>query len=134
MALAAFLVAAVGLLFGYVIGNDPGESGDAAGFVIVVVITAAITWLVFEYLIPRWEQPGAETARNGLILSVLALITVPAFWLGLPWVLGAGGALLGQTAKERSGEAGDGKATAAVVIGVLAFVAATAIVIVDEVG
>jgi len=92
---------------------------------VLVVVTAA----VFGFLVPRaLSRPSA--GGTALALSVVAVaLTVPAFWSGLPLVLGVAGALLGYVGRNAS--TGSGKSIAAIVLGALAVIGYLTIYIVD---
>jgi hypothetical protein len=130
---AAVALAVIALFFGYVVNND--ENGDVVGWITASAIAAAVAAFVFLWLIPRAKSDPATTNRPatyGLVTSVLAVIAIPVLWLGLPYVLGAGGAVLGRIGQARSTEAGHRRrATAAVIIGILAVVAGIAIATLD---
>ena len=130
------VVALVALAFGNLINNGPDEQGDALGFVILGLITIAVAIWMFKVFIPRSQDaavPADRVSKRGLIASIAGLVTVAVFWTGLPFVLGPGGALLGKISNEKQGGEGSGRATAARIIGVLAFVLAVAAVVLDEV-
>jgi hypothetical protein len=132
---AAVAVAVIALFVGYVVDNNESADGDVVGWIIASAIAAAVAAFVFLWLIPRAKSDPANTNRPatyGLVISVLGLVAIVVFWLGLPYVLGAGGAVLGRIGQAWSTEAGHGRrATAAVIIGILAVVAALAITAVD---
>jgi len=87
---------------------------------VVAVATTVCAALVFGVVVPtaiRKQRPG----RTALWLSVPALlILVPAFWSGLPMVLGAAGALLGNAGRRT--HTGAGQSTAGLVLGALAVI------------
>lgn len=86
--------------------------------VVVTVIIAATVVGVYGFLLPR-KLSHDSAGGTALTLSVLAaLLIMPAFWSGLPLVLGAAGAALGYAG--RSAPSGSGKSVAAFVIGLLA--------------
>jgi hypothetical protein len=130
---AAVTIAVVALFFGYVVNNDPDS--DVVGWIIASGIALAAGAVVFLWLIPRAKQDPANAnrpAKIGLACSVLGVVAVLAFWIGLPYVLGAAGAVLGRFGQARAAEAGHApQATAAVIIGVLAVAAAIAVAAVD---
>lgn len=91
-----------------------------------------------------WSPPSASTAscflarctakareawRWACLSLTAALLTLPAFWTGLPLVLGAAGVVLGHVGRHRS--SGSGKSIAAVVIGALVVIGYLSIYIVD---
>jgi hypothetical protein len=133
---ASVVGAVVALAFANVIGNEPGEEGDWGLFILFSAVAALIAVLVFGRVIPRSRAapPGVNRpARTGFVVSLLGFLTVAVFWTGLPYVLGAGGALLGRIGEERSPQAGQrGLALAAIVLGVLAIVLAVVVLVTDE--
>lgn len=134
----AVAVAIVAMAFGYVIGNDPGESGDTVGFIVVSAIAVALGAFMFLWVIPRARAAagaGNRPARDGLITAIVGFVSLAAFWLSLPYVLGPAAVILGLIGQERAPSAGDaGKSKAAVIVGALTFVLAIGITIGDELG
>jgi hypothetical protein len=90
---------------------------------VFVALIALVTLLIFGLVVPRGIQ--GNTGRTGLILSILAVVTVVAFWTMLPIILGAAGALLGYEARSGTGstEPGSRMPMIAIVLGALAVVA-----------
>jgi hypothetical protein len=125
---AAVAIGVAALLGAWGSFGDNGDFGDYWPLLIIIGIVAAI---VFGLVVPRGLSGNWPTARTGLILSVLGLLTVVAFWSGAPPIFAFAGILLGYVARER---ARSGIATAAIVIGVLALVADIAIYIGDQAG
>ena len=94
----------------------------------IVIVTAAF---VFGFLLPRTLR-NEGTGKAALTLSVLAvLVLLPAFWSGIPLVLGVAGAMLGYVG--RHANHGSGRSTAAVALGLLAAVGYIAIYVLDTV-
>ena len=108
-------------------GTEGAEHSAGEFWIMTALILAAA--LVFGIVVRRFGgTPRAGTA--GLVLAVLgALLVVPAFWSGLPVVLGAGGLLLGLDERREAGATRRG--SAAIAIGALAIVAYAAIYILD---
>jgi hypothetical protein len=79
------------------------------------LIAAAAAFIVFGLFVRRACRAGARVWPTALVLAVLGLITVPAFWSGLPPILAVAAIYLGRRAASRAG-------VAAIVIGVLALV------------
>jgi hypothetical protein len=124
------LVAAVLLLIGMPIGylGDNTSTGDVIGLIVLTLVMLGLLAAIFRWLVPR-ALGAAEgvngPARTGLLLGVLALVTVVVFWTGLPFPLGAGAVALGLAGRELAPLAGDGgRATVAVVLGALALLLA----------
>ena len=80
-------------------------------------------------------MPNAESdsdldnkqARRALPLSILALVAFPAFWLGLPFVLGVPALLLAAEGQARAADQGRGaESTAAGAVSMVAMLSALA--------
>ena len=112
-------------------GGSFGDNGDFGDYWPVLVIIGVLAAIIFGVVVPRGLSGAWPTARTGLILSVLGLLTVIAFWSGAPPIFAFAGILLGYVARQRGQS---GLATAAVAIGVLALVADIAIYIGDQAG
>jgi hypothetical protein len=82
------------------------------GFLIAAVAAA----VVFGWFVRRACRPGARAWPTALVFAVLALITVPAFWSGLPPVFAVAAIYLGRRAVNRAG-------LAATVVGAVALLA-----------
>jgi hypothetical protein len=108
-----------------------GDNGDFGDYWPVLLIIAVLAAIVFGFVVPRAVGGAWPIARTGLILSVLGLLTVAVFWSGAPPIFAFAGILLGYFARRR-GETG--VASAAVIVGVIAFVADIAIYIGDQAG
>ena len=111
--LAAFAVATVGTVIG---------AHDLTEILVVLGVCAPVTIAVYGWLLPRQMATGAPGAALTLGI-VAALLVVPAFWSGLPLVLGAAAVLLGTASRVR----GRVRSIAAVVLGALASIAYLAI-------
>lgn len=101
----------------------------APEIVVVLATIAVVTGGVYGFLLPRaLNRPGA--GGTALVLSVVAVaLTLPAFWSGLPLVLGVAGAMLGYVG--RGAPSGAGKAIAGCVLGLLAAMGYLAIYVID---
>ena len=109
VALVSFAIATVWTVMG---AHDTGE------IVVVLSVCAVVAGAVFGFVLPRAMREESAPGR-ALTLSVLGLLlTVPAFWSGLPMILGSAGALLGYAG--RNAVAGAKGCIAAAVIGALA--------------
>jgi hypothetical protein len=102
-----------------------GGSGDngVGEYLVVVAISAVAAAIVFGAVVP-WTERAGTYARNGVILSVLAILSVFVFWTGLPPILGLGGLYLGSQQRDALG-------LAAVALGALAVFGDVAVYIVD---
>jgi hypothetical protein len=113
------ILALLAMAVDHLMGDDPGLE-DPPTFLISAGLILGLAALVFGVVIPRAKAataPAKRAARDGLILSVLAVVPgIAALWLGLPFILAGGGVALGLFARrqEPSGLAG-----AAIVIGTL---------------
>jgi hypothetical protein len=122
----AALLTAVALAGANFLGED-GENGGPGPYAVTLAVSLVIAAALFGWAIPRIERP----ARAGLIVGTLAVLSLPAFWSGLPYVLGPAAVALGLLGRARSETAGSG--TAAVVLGAVATLAAIAAVAVEQV-
>lgn len=97
---------------------------------VVVVVCAVVATGVFGFLLPHALREESAPGR-AMTLSVLGLLLiVPAFWSGLPMILGAAGALLGYAG--RNAGAGAKGSVTALVIGLLAVVGYWASYVTDQ--
>ena len=98
---------------------------DMAEWAVELGIQLVTAVLVFGLVVPRGLRHESAGGR-GIVMAVVALLVVmPAFWTGVPLLLGAAAALLGFAGKRA--EHGSGKAIVSFVLGVLAVVAYVAI-------
>lgn len=88
------------------------------GEILVVLSAMAITTaVVFGYVVPRaLRKPSAGGTALGLAIPA-ALLVVPAFWSGLPAVLGVAALVVGSAG--RRADRGAGKCIVAVVLAAL---------------
>lgn len=106
-----------------------GHPQEAREFYVVAGIVLVAAVAVYGLLLPkalRKESAGGTALTLSLIAAVLLL---PAFWSGLPLVLGVAGAFLGYAG--RSASSGAGRSTAGFVIGLLAVLGYVAIYVLD---
>ena len=125
LGIAAAALTAVVLAVANFVGTEAGESGGAAEYALTLGFSLVIAIALFGWVIPRSERPG----RAGLVVAVLAALSVAAFWSGLPYVLGPAAIALGLLGRAR-GERGI--AVVAVALGSLATLAAIAAVVLDQ--
>jgi hypothetical protein len=119
------LLLLVGMPIGWLAGGD-NSAGDVIGLIVAVAISLSLmVWLVTR-LVPRLRVDAPSRAtRNALILGILAVIVGLLFWTGLPFAFGAAAVALGLSLQRSvPPSAGRGRATAAVVLGAIAVVAA----------
>jgi hypothetical protein len=74
-----------------------------------------------------WRGPRNRPALVGLVLAIVSVLGIVAFWISAPIVFGGVAATLGLEGRRRSDEGRARMATAAAVIGVLACVGGTAL-------
>jgi len=115
--------AVVSSVFTYLGAHGPREY---VSMIALGLVTAAV---VYGWVAPRaLERESAP--KTAMAMSVIAaLLTLPAFWTGLPLVLGAAGALVGYAG--RGAAKGSGLSIAAMLIGVLSVLGYLTIYIVD---
>lgn len=102
--------------------------GELAGVGVGLVLVGG---LVYFLALPRARRTRSEGAWSLGLGIPAALLTAPAFWSGLPLVLGVAAVLLGN--EGRLAERGSGKAIAGLVLGALAVVGYLAIYVGDGV-
>jgi hypothetical protein len=118
---AAALAAVVLALANFV---AEGENGGIGPYLGTLAVSVAIAAVLFGWAIPRSERPG----RAGLIAAGFALLSLPVFWTGLPYVLGPAAIVYGLAARARADRTG----TTAIVLGALATAAGVAAAVVDQ--
>ncbi len=132
----AVSVAVLMAVFSVVGGENQDEQLGTLWFTVPFAIIAGA--LVFAWLVPwakRTAPAGANRpVRTGLVMSVLGLLSIVAFWSGLPVILGAGGVALGQTRREDATAGHGGISLAAVALGALAVAGGIAVVAFDKLG
>lgn len=135
--LVNMVLVAVVVVLGALTG--PGEQGTSE-----LIFTAGIALIagaiVFGLVVP-WAKNAADAratgrpARAGLVMSILGFLTVVVFWSGLPIILGAGGAALGQVGRERTSSAGRSRLSmAAVIVGGIAAFLGFALFVLERAG
>lgn len=122
--IAAAALAAVALAAANFLGG--GENGGGVEYTITLGVSLLVAVVLFGWAIPRTGRP----ARVGLIVGLLGLLSVAAFWSGLPYVLGPAAIVLGLHGRAREGRRTP--ATTAVVLGSLTTLAAIAAVVLDQ--
>jgi len=72
-----------------------GESdAKTSEYLIVLAIIGVAALVVFGWVVPRALRKES-TGATALVLAVLSILTIGAFWAGLPPVLAAGALVLG---------------------------------------
>jgi hypothetical protein len=122
--IAAAILAAAALAAANFTGT--GENGGGAAYAITLAISLLVAVGLFGWVIPRTTRP----AKVGLVVGVIALLSIAAYWTGLPYVLGPAAIVLGRLGRDRSETRTPG--TIAVVLGLLATAGAIAAVIGDQ--
>lgn len=98
-------------------------------WIVEVLVELVAAALLFGLVVPRGLRRASAGGR-GIAMGVVAvLLVVPAFWAGLPLLLGAAAALLGSAG--RRADRGAGSAVAALVLGLLGVAAYVAIYLTD---
>lgn len=100
--------------------------GEYVSMIALALVTAAV---VYGWVAPRALEEEAAP-KTAITMSVIAALTaLPAYWTGLPLVLGAAGALVGYGG--RGAARGSGLSITAMLIGVLSVLGYLTIYIVD---
>jgi len=107
---------AAGLAAWGTFGENDGERGE---YVVVLAIIGVAALVVFGWIVPRGLRRESAGA-TALVLAVLAVLAIGAFWSGLPPVLAAGAVALGLAGW--NARSGSWLCRAAVVIGLFAIV------------
>ena len=106
------------------IGAYSGDEDDTSYFLVASAITIAVAVVLFWGIVPRVTRPGL----GGLVIGILAVVSIVVFWLGLPSPLAGAATVLGLSARESGSEAGKG--TAALVLAALAIAAAVVLALI----
>ena len=91
---------------------------DWGEIVVVLGAIAVVTGIVYGVVVPRGLRRGSAGGAALTCAILAALLALPAFWSGLPLVLGVAAMLLGNAG--RTAAHGSGKCIAAIVVGALA--------------
>jgi membrane protease YdiL (CAAX protease family) len=105
----------------------------------VIIFAFVIAAVIFGLMVPWATKPSASRAKRptivGLASSIFGFLTIVAFWSGLPIILGAAGATLGQVGRERAQTAGQrALALGAIIIGLIAATLGIAVTIGEKFG
>jgi len=122
----AAALTAVALAAANFLSAETNENGGGIEYAVTLGGSIVVALVLFSWLIPRTARPG----RAGLVTGVIGLLSLAAFWSGLPYVLGPAAVVFGLLGRARAGERGQG--TAAVVLGALVTIAGVAAVLVDQ--
>ena len=91
-------LAIVAMVFDHLIGDEQGFPVDPPAFVIGAGLSLGLAVILFGVVVPRTraDPVSAErAAKRGFICSLLAVVALPAIWLGPPFILAGGGVALG---------------------------------------
>jgi hypothetical protein len=91
--------------------------GDLIAFAVTSALALGLAALLFGRIIPRVKassEAPSLAARRGILCSLLAVLSIPTLFVGLPFVLGGAGIALGLFARDGGRER---LGTAAAVIG-----------------
>lgn len=91
-------------------------------YALSVIFIAVAAVIVFGIVVPWAARRSAGSAGVGLVLSILGVITVVAFWSGLPPVLAVGGIVLGYAGRRAVTSRPRRMAGAAIGFGALALI------------
>ncbi len=138
---ASGLIAAVLAAYAVLVGNaaDPVYAQEQLASLPYVIGFAAVFAAIIFGLVAPWALRSAHAQRpssTGFVCSILGLLIVlPAFWSGLPVILGAAGAVLGQAGHSRAQTSGQRTlALTAIVFGLLATLLCLAITVLEKFG
>jgi hypothetical protein len=121
----------IALAFGYWINSGDSDK-DYRGWIIVSVIASLIAAALLLRFVPATESEtdGNAPARRGLVLGVLAFVTLAVFWTGLPIAIGVPALVLAAEGRARSGTYGQaGEATAAALLAGFAILASVVVLV-----
>ncbi len=105
-----------------------GAHGPAE-YISMIALGVVSAIVVYGWVVPRALAHDAAPKTAMALCVVAAVLTLPAFWTGLPLVLGAAGAIVGYAG--RGAGKGSGLSIAAMLIGVLTVLGYLTIYIVD---
>jgi len=118
------VLTAVALAVANFVGS--GDNGGGTEYALTLGGSLLLALALFGWVIPRTDRP----ARTGLIVGLLATLSLAAFWSGLPYVLGPAAIVLGLLGRTTSKSGAQG--TIAVVLGVVATIAGLAAIVLDQ--
>ena len=131
----ASTLAAAALAVYAVLGGPNVQQHQVDTLPYVIGFVVVIAAIVFGLVVPWAKQRGQgnRPATVGLISSVFGLLTIVAFWSGLPLILGGAGIALGLEGQDRSATAGrPGLARTAMIVGALAVVLSVGSIVIDH--
>ena len=107
IAVGATAVALLALLVDQVIDHAIDEPPAFVTFLVLGALNLGLAVVIFGLLVPTAERSKAKENRPsqfGFGLSLAAIVTIIVYWTALPFVLGAGGAVLGRIGEHRGDE------------------------------
>lgn len=98
--------------------TQKGESASFGNFASSALIALVVAAVLFGWAVPRWQG----SPRASLVLAVLAVLSLGAFWAGLPEVVAPAAIVAALAASERTTthKVAIGIATLALLAGVVA--------------
>ena len=105
------------------------RSDTAAEGLAMVAVDAVVLSLVYVFVVARGLRQESAGGRALALGLVAVLVCVPAFWSGLPMILGAAAVLLGHAGRRAA--SGSGQAVAGFVLGAVAVIGYVAIYVSD---
>jgi hypothetical protein len=124
--IAAAVLTAVALAAANFVGNESDSQGGGAEYAVTVGGSLLLAVALFGWVIPRAKYP----ARIGLVVGMLGVLSLAAFWSGLPFVLGPAAVALGLLGRSAASTRLQG--SIAVALGALATLGALAAVVLDQ--
>ncbi|MBA2461592.1 MAG: hypothetical protein H0V45_07510 [Actinobacteria bacterium] len=121
---AAVVLTAVALAVANFVGS--GDNGGGTEYALTLGGSLLLALALFGWVIPRTDRP----ARTGLMVGLMAILSLAAFWSGLPYVLGPAAVVLGLLGRTRTESRT--QATMAVVLGALATIAGLTAIVLDQ--
>ncbi len=124
--LAACALTAVALAVANFVATEPDSNGGGVEYAVTLGVSLVLALALFGWIVPRTTYP----ARAGLIVGLLAALSLAVFWSGLPYILGPAAIVLGLLGRARTETRTSG--AVAVALGTVTTVAALAAVVLDQ--
>jgi uncharacterized membrane protein YdcZ (DUF606 family) len=124
--LAVTGLAIAAMAIDHLLEGGGGFDADPAGFLVASGLSLALAWYLFGRVVPRAAAdavPEVRAARDALRCAIVTVLSLPAMWLGVPFVLAGAGIALGLFGRRGEDRR---RAVAAIVIGALVLLAGTA--------
>jgi len=116
----ATAVAAIAVMAVMFYPYNQADDGGPRAILIVSGLVVAMTAVLFGPVATRATADTDRNPRSALILAVVAVLSAPFFWLGLPLVVGPAAAYLGHHARTSARtDRQRAQGTAAIVVGAL---------------